>query len=180
LTSPDNTLGGTIPPGRAFINPDRQIESMFLSPFESEAVFKIVFSVCLGLLIGFERQVHGKPAGMRTLSLVAMGSTLFTIVSYGLGGFADPTRIASGIVTGIGFLGAGTIFKSEKHVQGITTAAELWMMAAVGIAVGIGMFMTSFIATIIVLIIIIGGRAFENKTEDLFREHRRTHGEEKF
>jgi putative Mg2+ transporter-C (MgtC) family protein len=151
---------------------------MFLSPFEQEAMFKIVFSVCLGLLVGFERQVHGKPAGMRTLSLVAMGSTLFTIVSYGLGGFADPTRIASGIVTGIGFLGAGTIFKSEKHVQGITTAAELWMMAAIGIAVGIGMFMTSLLSTMLVLLIIIGGRAFENKTNAMFKAHRKTHGEE--
>lgn len=148
-----------------------------LTPAENEIVMKIFVSTVLGLLIGLERQVHEKPAGLRTLSLVSLGSTLFTIVSLDFFGSGDPSRISAGIVTGIGFLGAGAIFKSENKVMGMTTAAELWIVAAIGLAVGIGMYFMAIVTTIAVLVIIIGGRAFEKKTEKRFEQHRKKYGE---
>ena len=85
-----------------------------------------------------ERETHGRPAGLRTHVLVCMGSTLFTICSYVVAGPHDPGRIAAQIVTGIGFLGAGTIIHQGSVVRGLTTAASIWAVAAIGLAVGIG------------------------------------------
>ena len=101
---------------------------------------KIAFAALLGGIIGLEREHVGKAAGSRTYSLVAMGATLFTIMS--VDGFSgdnvDPSRIAGQVVVGIGFLGAGVIMHQGVRVRGLTTAAALWSVAAIGVAVGIG------------------------------------------
>lgn len=133
-----------------------------LSGIEMEIVFKLVYATLIGAGIGVEREIHRRPGGLRTHALVCMGATLFTVVSFGFSGLnVDTSRIAAGIVTGIGFLGAGAIFKSEDKVHGLTTAAELWSLAAIGIAIGIGMYFAALAAAIIILIVLGPMRIFE-------------------
>ena len=108
----------------------------------------------LGALIGAEREYRGKSAGFRTMIMISLGSCLFTIISILIGGTSTPDRIASNIVTGIGFLGAGVIFKNENIINGITTSATIWTVAAVGMAVGGGYYFVSIGASIIILIIL--------------------------
>lgn len=104
-----------------------------------DMVLRLLISLVLASLIGMERETHGRPAGLRTHVLVCMGATLFTICSYIIGGdYYDPGRIAAQIVTGVGFLGAGTIIHQGSVVRGLTTAASIWAVAAIGVAVGIG------------------------------------------
>ena len=104
-----------------------------------EMVLRLVISLVLGGLIVMERETHGRPAGLRTHTLVCVGSTLFTICSYVIAGpHNDPGRVAAQIVTGVGFLGAGTIIHQGSVVRGLTTAASIWAVAAIGLAVGIG------------------------------------------
>lgn len=104
-----------------------------------DMTIKLVLAVLLGGVIGFEREVHGRPAGLRTHILVCLGATTFTIVSISFAGSStDPSRIASQVVTGIGFLGAGTIIRQGSIIRGLTTAASLWTVAAIGVAVGVG------------------------------------------
>jgi putative Mg2+ transporter-C (MgtC) family protein len=136
-----------------------------LDSLELEILIKIVVSTVLGLLIGFERAVHNKPAGMRTHSLVCLGSTLFTILSVSVIG-AEPSRIAAGIVTGIGFLGAGIIFQAKDKMRGITTAAELWVLAAIGISVGIGYYFAALITTLVVIFILVPMKYLEKEAKD--------------
>jgi putative Mg2+ transporter-C (MgtC) family protein len=101
---------------------------------------RIAIATALGAFVGFERERVGKSAGVRTHGIVALGSALFTVVSiYGFEGKSDPTRIAAQVVTGVGFLGAGTILHVRGSVRGLTTAATLWVTAAIGVAVGAGM-----------------------------------------
>ena len=138
-----------------------------IGPLEAEIIIKLVVSAILGGLVGFEREVQRKPAGMRTHSLVCIGSTLFTIISVNLIG-AEPSRIAAGIVTGIGFIGGGMIFKSEDRVRGLTTAAELWVLAAIGVAVGIGFYFASLVATLIVIFILIPMKYIEKEARETF------------
>lgn len=105
---------------------------------------RIALATALGTSVGFERERVGKPAGVRTHGIVALGSALFTVVSiYGFDGKSDPARIAAQIVPGIGFLGAGTILHLRGSVHGLTTAATLWVTAAIGVAVGVGMTLMS-------------------------------------
>ena len=113
-------------------------------------IVRLVLAATLGSLVGFERERLGKPAGIRTYGMVSLGSTLFTVVS--IGGFAsgDPARLAAQIVTGIGFIGAGAILHRGSKVQGLTTAASLWGAAAIGVAVGVGMFLMSVATTALV------------------------------
>ena len=137
-----------------------------IGPVEIEIVVKLAVSAVLGALIGFEREIHQKPAGMRTHSLVCIGSTLFTILSVSMMG-ADPSRIAAGIVTGIGFLGAGMIFRAENKVRGLTTAAELWVLAAIGLAVGIGYYFAALVTTLIVIFILIPMKYIEREAKEV-------------
>lgn len=116
---------------------------------------KLVLSMCLGALIGAEREYKSKVAGFRTIILITLGSTLFTLVSVALMGQGDPTRIASTIVTGIGFLGAGVIYRETGTIKGITTAAVIWAAAAIGMMVGFGLFAISIISVIMILIILL-------------------------
>ncbi|MFL5919577.1 MAG: MgtC/SapB family protein [Gaiellaceae bacterium] len=127
-----------------------------------EALLRLALAAVLGGLIGVERELREREAGLRTHLLVALGSALFTIVgAYGFHEFlesgqavvrADPTRIAAQIVTGIGFLGAGAIIRQGLSVRGLTTAATLWVVAAVGLAAGAGYYSGAVITTAVVLI----------------------------
>ncbi|MFP3833294.1 MgtC/SapB family protein [Chryseobacterium sp. SIMBA_028] len=113
----------------------------------------IFISVILGLLIGAEREYRNKSAGLRTFILVCFGSCLFTILSIKIG-VANPDRLAANIITGIGFLGAGVIFKGENKIEGITTATTIWATASIGMAVGSGYVYFSLLGTALVLIVL--------------------------
>jgi len=103
-----------------------------------EMVIKLLLAFLAGGLVGLERERQDRPAGLRTHMLVCGGSLLFTVISLGLGNKGDNTRIAAQIVSGIGFLGAGTIFRSGNSVRGLTTAAGLWTVSAIGMGIGAG------------------------------------------
>ena len=123
-------------------------------------IFRLLTATVLGAVIGFEREYHAKEAGIRTHLLVALGACLFMILSvYGFDFMLerdhvsfDPSRIASQVVTGIGFIGAGTIILQKQMVRGLTTAAGLWVTAAIGLACGNGMFIIAAVTTVIVLV----------------------------
>ncbi len=126
-------------------------------------VLRLGLSLVLGGLIGWQRESADKPAGFRTHILVCVGAALFTLISavgfFGTG--ADPARVASNIVVGIGFLGAGTIWRTGATVQGLTTAASLWTVAAIGTAVGVGYYTAAILATIIVAAVLTLFKGFE-------------------
>ncbi|SHM15309.1 putative Mg2+ transporter-C (MgtC) family protein [Chryseobacterium carnipullorum] len=113
----------------------------------------ILISVLLGLLIGAEREYRNKSAGLRTFILVCFGSCLFTILSIKIG-VQNPDRLAANIITGIGFLGAGVIFKGDNRIEGITTATTIWATASIGMAIGSGYVYLSLLGTALVLIIL--------------------------
>lgn len=113
-------------------------------------IFKILIALFLGALIGLEREYRTKPAGLRTLILICVGSTLFTIVSYKIGGTANPDRIASYVLVGIGFIGSGSIFKEGLTVTGLTTAATIWLTAGLGMAIGAGEYLLSLAIVVVV------------------------------
>jgi|SRR3989344_1271334 len=115
---------------------------------------QLLLAVFLGLAIGVEREIAQKSAGMRTHALVAMGAALFSIVSAAVAGpNVDPTRIAAQIVTGIGFLGAGLIVFNQSRVQGLTTAAGVWVAAAIGMAIGFKLYQVSVFATVLTILV---------------------------
>ena len=123
----------------------------------------MLVSTVLGTLVGFERQMGRKPAGLRTHVLVCLGSTMFVLLtSYAtplFGGTSlDPTRIIHGVVTGVGFLGAGSILRQEGYVHGLTTAASIWMVAAIGTAVGVHAYWLAVEGTVLALIVLEGFR----------------------
>ena len=122
--------------------------------FEYLDILKAVISLIAGMILGFEREMKDKSAGLKTITVICLGSTLFSIISYKLAGPGDPTRIASYIVSGIGFLGAGVIFKSGFNVYGLTTAGIIWIAAAIGMAIGFGEIYIAFTFLISALVII--------------------------
>lgn len=125
----------------AFINPE----------LHAWMLVRLLMAALLGSFVGYERERTGKPAGLRTHGMVGLGAALFTVVSlqgFGLG--SDSSRVAAMIVSGIGFIGAGAILHERGGVQGLTTAASLWATAAIGMAVGVGMFSMSIATTILV------------------------------
>ncbi|MEM2111762.1 MAG: MgtC/SapB family protein [Candidatus Bathyarchaeia archaeon] len=118
-----------------------------------ESVQGLILAMVLGAIVGIEREITHKPAGLRTHMLVSLGSCLFTVVS--LREFSiDPARIAAGIVTGIGFIGAGTIIAEQNKVVGITTAASLWVTAAIGLTTGVGNYILAVVATLLVFLVL--------------------------
>ncbi len=124
-----------------------------------EIILRLFLAVLFGGAVGFEREVNNRPAGFRTHILVCVGSALIMIVSaYGFSSFQeagmvyDPGRIAAQVITGIGFLGAGTIIQNRGNIQGLTTAAGIWVVSGIGLAVGIGFYTASTIATVIVIV----------------------------
>jgi putative Mg2+ transporter-C (MgtC) family protein len=127
-----------------------------MAPSDLELVKRLLLAALLGGVLGFEREWNHKTAGLRTNILIAFGSALFTLMSVELAreGSGDPTRIAAQIVTGIGFLGAGAILRTNAGVQGLTTAAAIWVNAAIGVAVGGGQYHLAFIATGVTVIVL--------------------------
>jgi putative Mg2+ transporter-C (MgtC) family protein len=119
-----------------------------------DEILKIFLSVLCGSILGFEREVRGKSAGFRTLALICFGSTIFTICSYLLGEEANRDHIAANIITGIGFLGAGVIFRNNISVSGITTAASIWIAAAIGMLIGIGEYTLAGLSVVLALFIL--------------------------
>ena len=118
-----------------------------------DLAWRLIAAAVLGAAIGIERERHEHPAGIRTHMLVSIGSAAFTVLSiYSFGQGSDPGRVAAQIVTGIGFLGAGSILKGGGTIHGLTTAASLWVVAAVGMAAGAGAWGVAIATTIIVLI----------------------------
>lgn len=131
---------------------------MFAVP-DSELIMRLSFAVLMGLLVGAERSRVGKRAGMRTYALVSLGAALFVIIA-GVVSFAyaetfvfDPLRVASQIVVGIGFLGAGVIYVQRQLLTGLTTAAGLWVVAGIGVACGYGLYAIAAFVTFVVLFI---------------------------
>jgi putative Mg2+ transporter-C (MgtC) family protein len=147
--------------------------------FEAALLLRLLVGTALGAMIGYERQLHGRPAGLRTHLIVALASTTFMIVSthfvyfqhYGKDDLVtvDSSRIAASVVTGIGFLGAGAILRTGITVQGLTTAAGLWLVAAIGLSAGAGMYVVSVAATIIGVTALTVLRRFERKDDHLLR-----------
>ncbi len=126
---------------------------------ETTIVLQLVLAAALGSIIGIEREMREQPAGLRTHMLVCMGAALFvTLAAIALeAGEGDPSayaRIIAGVVTGVGFLGAGTIFREKTHVLGLSTAADIWVIAAIGSAVGMGQYIAAFAATLILFSIV--------------------------
>ena len=126
-------------------------------------IFGLILAIVFGGAIGLEREYKKKEAGLQTYTLVALGSCLFTIIATNLFSFFsargninfDPGRIILAVATGIGFIGAGVIIHRQDRVEGITTAAGLWVTASIGVATGIGLYMLAFIVTLLVIFILI-------------------------
>lgn len=142
-----------------------------------EIIFKLALAGILGGLIGLERESLNRPAGLRTYTLVCVGSALAMVVSldmyfqYYQTVNADPGRIAAQVISGIGFLGAGTIMREGATVRGLTTAAGLWVVACIGLAVGAGLYIPAIATTVLILFILIYFIHFEEKFTGL-REHK--------
>ena len=127
-----------------------------MSP-EIEAGLRLLLAAVLGGIIGIQREKAGKPAGLRTHVLICLGSALFTVVSVlGFTGNVDPARLAAGVVTGIGFIGAGVIFRGMRgdKVMGITTAASIWITAAIGIAAGAGLYIIASATALVTVLVL--------------------------
>ncbi|MDR1616576.1 MAG: MgtC/SapB family protein [Syntrophomonadaceae bacterium] len=140
-----------------------------------EMIFKLVLACILGGLIGLERESLSRPAGLRTYTLVCVGSTLAMIVSldifhqFSQVSNADPGRIAAQVVSGIGFLGAGTILREGPTVSGLTTAAGLWVVACIGLAVGAGLYIPAIASSVLILFVLIYFIKIEEKFSGLRR-----------
>ncbi len=135
---------------------------------------RLAFAAVLGGLIGLERELRGYPAGIRTMALIAMGAMLFTDISQILGG---DDRVAAGIVTGIGFLGAGVIFREGYTVRGITTAATIWAAAAIGMAIGRELYLVAGLGTVLVFVVL-EARPITRRVDDAIRRRTRELSEE--
>lgn len=135
--------------------------------FSSEDFLKIILAVLIGALIGWEREYRGKSAGLRTMILISVGSALFTLLSIKIGAIGHtPDRIASNLITGIGFLGAGVIIQEQNHVTGVTTASTIWMTAALGMAIGGGYYLLAVISTAIVLLVLLSLIGLQEKIDN--------------
>jgi putative Mg2+ transporter-C (MgtC) family protein len=138
-------------------------------PILTEVVIRMLCAVAIGCIIGIDRDLHGKPTGIKTLGLVSLGSCLATLAAMGFAtqtpqsALTDVSRAVQGIVTGIGFLGAGVIIQNphEHRIRGLTTAASIWVTAAVGIVCGLGAWLVAVIATAILIVLLTAGRVIE-------------------
>jgi len=128
-----------------------------------DLLLQLVLSILLGGVVGLERELKGKPAGLRTNILICVGATLFTALSVHLaGGRGDPGRVAAQILTGVGFIGAGTILHMRGHVVGLTSAATIWVVAAIGMALGSAAYLEAIGTTFLVVIVLAGLEKLEN------------------
>jgi putative Mg2+ transporter-C (MgtC) family protein len=161
------------------------MSELFADPVHQQSLERLVIALVLGGLIGLERSYHGRPAGFRTHALVCLSTCLLMLVpAFGLrwlsvmngGGVnttVDPTRMAQGIMTGIGFLGAGAILREGLSVRGLTTAASIWMTAAIGVLVGIGVFVPALLAALLTLGTLSLFRWLERKIPTQYNAHLR-------
>ncbi len=141
------------------------MEAITLIP---QDIYELLISMLAGAIIGFEREFNGKAAGLRTMILICVGSTLFTILSIKIGG--DAGRIAANILTGIGFIGGGIIFRENNRIVGLTTAATVWATAALGMNIGSGHYQLAMFSTFLVILILYGFvplEAFINKRNQI-------------
>jgi putative Mg2+ transporter-C (MgtC) family protein len=136
---------------------------------DQQILLRLGLTLLFSGLVGFERQIHHKTAGLRTHILVSLGSCLIMLTSmyvfdiYKNQVALDPSRIAAGVITGIGFLGAGAIIREREEVKGLTTAASLWVVAGIGLAIGCGFYSAGLYTTLLVLISLVFLRKLENK-----------------
>ena len=152
-------MRGRPPRGRVCLRPNHPegpestLQELSLGT-QIELTLRLVVALVLGAVIGWERELQRMPAGFRTHALVALGSAIFTVVSSSAftGPLSDPTRIAAQIVSGVGFLGGGAILHYRGTVRGLTTAASLWAVAAVGMAAGAGLLLMATISTVLVIV----------------------------
>jgi putative Mg2+ transporter-C (MgtC) family protein len=148
-----------------------QVESLetMVQAFRLDLTLKLVLSVLAGGAVGLERQIAGKPAGLRTNILICLGSALLMDLSMNLGvsfggpRIGDPARLAAQVVTGIGFIGAGTIMQARGSITGLTSAATIWVVAAIGLAIGAGFFVEALGATAMVMLVLAGLGTLEHK-----------------
>jgi putative Mg2+ transporter-C (MgtC) family protein len=139
-------------------------------PISQEELIKLLLALLIGGIIGFEREINAKSAGLRTITLITVGATLFTMLSVKFSGGSD--RVASNIVTGIGFLGAGAILLSEGRIKGLTTASSIWVASALGMAVGLGEFWLAGAAALLVFVVLWLFVPFDRLIDALGREIR--------
>jgi len=140
--------------------------SFDLSVFIFDIIIPCVLAMIFGGAIGLQRERHERPAGLRTHTLVCLGSAVFTLVSYlGFTSFAglDVSRIAAGVVTGIGFIGAGVIFRQGSLVKGVTTAASIWIVAAIGVSLGVKLYYLAFTTAVLGFLILSILKSFESR-----------------
>jgi putative Mg2+ transporter-C (MgtC) family protein len=132
-------------------------------------VYQLLLAALLGAIVGIERDINGRPAGIRTNMIIALGSCLFAIISSegyaDAAGTQDPTRIASIVVQGIGFIGAGVMLKGSDHITGLTTAATIWLVAAIGMAVGANMPMHAIVVTVFAVVFLVALQPFSHTLE---------------
>ena len=125
---------------------------------DMELCLRMVVAVVCGAVIGAEREWHGKPAGLRTNILISLGASIFTLIAMKIAGqfSSDPARMAAQVVTGIGFLGAGAIIRAEGGVHGLTTAATIWLVAAIGMCCGAGYYFLAGTSTAVTFLVLLG------------------------
>ena len=140
-----------------------------ISPFEIEIICKLLLSALLGGIIGLEREMHKSSAGVKTYSIVTMGSALFTLSAATI-----DIGIAGGVMTGVGFLGAAVVFRSENRIFGITTASLIWSTSAIGFAVGINYYFAAITATAIIFLILL---PIEHLERRYIKNHAQTHSD---
>jgi putative Mg2+ transporter-C (MgtC) family protein len=133
--------------------------------FEWQDLVRLLFACVAGALVGLERELRRKPAGLRTNVLICLGAALFTVLSERIaaGGAGDPGRIAAQVVTGVGFLGAGAILHARGSVVGLTTAAGIWLVASIGMAFGAGALVLGWVATLLSLAVLLGLGVLEGR-----------------
>lgn len=124
--------------------------------FHYSDIWKALFAMCSGLILGYEREMKDKSAGIKTISIISVGSALYAILSQNFSGEGDNFAIAAGIITGIGFLGAGVIFKEGFTIYGLTTAGVIWVSAAIGMSIGFGEFYIALVFLVTTLLIVYG------------------------
>ena len=146
-----------------------------MSHFELEPIARLVLAAVIGFVIGLEREAAGQPAGERTHALVALGSATFALLSLKAFPGADSARVAAGVVSGLGFLGAGMILRdADDRIRGLTTAAGLWGVGAIGLAIGSGMYLIGIACAIIAALILVSERVLR-LGERLARKRSETH-----
>lgn len=133
-------------------------------------VVPLVTAIVLGGLIGLERQIHRKPAGLRTNMTICMAATVFTLLAAGFVEVDPQSRVIQGVITGVGFLGAGALLHTQGNVYGLTTAASIWLVTGVGIACGLGQYHIAVVATVLTLMVLWGISPLDKKIKRSYCE----------